>query len=181
MSNDLISRSELKKAFDDYSKTNPNLSGIFEVGKFIIDNAPTVIPDIEEFDKALHKWFEEIDEWEKKNGKTRPQGDLISRSEAEKLGATCLAKRNENGQLEAIISLDNAPTVDCIEFNRAKKLIKQAYQKGKDIRPQGDCNNCDFRKFTEKFVDGVVELMNENDITSFEQLSKMLGKGNDND
>lgn len=38
--------------------------------------------------------------------------DLISRSEAEKLGATCLAKRNENGQLEAIISLDNAPTVE---------------------------------------------------------------------
>ena len=43
-----------------------------------------------------------------------PQGDLISRSEAKKLGATCLAKRNENGQLEAIISLDNAPTVDLI-------------------------------------------------------------------
>ena len=38
--------------------------------------------------------------------------DLISRGEAEKLGATCLARRNENGQLEAIISLDNAPTVD---------------------------------------------------------------------
>lgn len=38
--------------------------------------------------------------------------DLISRSEAEKLGATCLARRNENGQLEAIISLDNAPTVE---------------------------------------------------------------------
>lgn len=67
--------------------------------------------------------------------------DLISRSEAEKLGATCLAKRNENGQLEAIISLDNAPTVDCIEFNRAKELIKQAYQKGKDIRPQGEWIN----------------------------------------
>lgn len=75
MNNDLIRRSELKKAFDDYSKTNPNLSGIFEVGKFIIDNAPTVIPDIEEFDKALHKWFEDIDEWEKKNGKIRPQGE----------------------------------------------------------------------------------------------------------
>ena len=38
--------------------------------------------------------------------------DLISRSEVEKLGATCLARRNENGQLEAIISLDNAPTVE---------------------------------------------------------------------
>lgn len=38
--------------------------------------------------------------------------DLISCSEAKKLGATCLARRNENGQLEAIISLDNAPTVE---------------------------------------------------------------------
>lgn len=34
--------------------------------------------------------------------------------------------------------IDNAPTVDCIEFNRAKELIKQAYQKGKNIRPQGE-------------------------------------------
>lgn len=38
--------------------------------------------------------------------------DLISISEAKKLGATCLARRNENGQLEAIISLDNAETVE---------------------------------------------------------------------
>lgn len=42
-----------------------------------VDNASTVIPDIEEFDKALHKWFEDIDEWEKKNGKIRPQGEWI--------------------------------------------------------------------------------------------------------
>ena len=41
--------------------------------------------------------------------------DLISISEAKKLGATCLARRNENGQLEAIISLDNAPTVEPFE------------------------------------------------------------------
>ena len=39
--------------------------------------------------------------------------------------------------------IDNAPTVDCIEFNRAKKLIKQAYQKGKDIRQAIDCKDCD--------------------------------------
>ena len=42
--------------------------------------------------------------------------DLISRSEAEKLGAMCLARRNENGQLKAIINLDNAPTVIPEEF-----------------------------------------------------------------
>ena len=38
--------------------------------------------------------------------------DLISKNEVKKLGATCLARRNEDGQLEAIISLDLAPTVE---------------------------------------------------------------------
>ncbi len=42
MNNDLISREALKKTFDDYIKANPNVSGVFELGKFIIDNAPTV-------------------------------------------------------------------------------------------------------------------------------------------
>lgn len=46
MNNDLISREALKKKFDDYIKANPNISGIFELGKIIIDNAPTVpLPD----------------------------------------------------------------------------------------------------------------------------------------
>lgn len=40
------------------------------------------------------------------------EGDLISRNYVEKLGATCLARRNENGQLETIISLDNVQTVN---------------------------------------------------------------------
>ena len=39
---DTISRSALIKKFDDYIKANPNVSGVFELGKFIIDNAPTV-------------------------------------------------------------------------------------------------------------------------------------------
>ena len=39
---DLISREALKKKFDDYIKANPNISGVFELGKFIIDNAPTI-------------------------------------------------------------------------------------------------------------------------------------------
>ena len=39
---DLISREALKERFDDYIKANPNISGVFELGKFIIDNAPTV-------------------------------------------------------------------------------------------------------------------------------------------
>ena len=45
MNNDLISRSALKEKFDEYIKANPNVSGVFELGKFIIDNAPTVAVD----------------------------------------------------------------------------------------------------------------------------------------
>ncbi len=45
-------------------------------------------------------------------------------------------------------------------------------------RPQGDCENCDYRKFTEKFfekfVDVFIEVMDKTGITSVEQLSEML-------
>lgn len=90
----------------------------------------------------LYKWIK--DEYDNPNEEVaysaiekgipyEPKGDLISRNEAEKLGATCLAKRNENGQLEAIISLDNAPTVSFMISpdyvtelqNRNKELIRQ--------------------------------------------------------
>lgn len=57
---------------------------------------------------------EQLAEWLKdyKRLLEMPKGDCISRSECEKLGATCLARRNESGELEAIISLDLAPTVE---------------------------------------------------------------------
>lgn len=38
----------------------------------------------------------------------------------------------------------------------------------------GECVNCDYRKFTEKFINGVVEVMEKNGITSVEQLSEIL-------
>ena len=47
----------------------------------------------------------------------------------------------------------------------------------KEERPQGDCENCDFRKFSEKFVDTFVDLMTKNDIASVEQLSEILKGG----
>lgn len=81
MSEDLISREALKKHIAEIFEIEEKIDKKWAMGlKYslkIIDNAPTVIPDIEEFDKALHKWFEEIDEWEKKNGKIRPQGEWI--------------------------------------------------------------------------------------------------------
>lgn len=68
---------------------------------------------------------------------------LISRNEAKKLGATCLARRNENGQLEAIISLDNAPTVPLPDF---KDGYKQAILDGKTnySRPEDNIKETTF-------------------------------------
>ena len=41
--------------------------------------------------------------------------------------------------------IDNAPTVEAVEFEYHSKLIKQAYQKGKDIRAQGEWISVDER------------------------------------
>lgn len=49
---------------------------------------------------------------------------LIDADEVKEMGATCFARRNENGELEAIISIDNAPTVDTDE------IYKKGYHNG---------------------------------------------------
>ena len=46
---------------------------------------------------------------------------------------------------------------------------------------ESKCRDCDFRKFSETFINGIVEVMTKNGIESVEQLSEILGKGNDND
>ena len=80
--------------------------------------------------------------------------DLISISEAKKLGATCLARRNENGQLEAIISLDNAETVD-YTFEEAfqktvceNRLYCPARPQGKWIWRETGSSYCRYGYFT---------------------------------
>ena len=44
-------------------------------------------------------------------------------------------------------------------------------------RPQGECEKCDYRKFTENFIDDVVDWMDRYGITSIEQLSEILKGG----
>lgn len=76
--------------------------------------------------------------------------DLISRSALRNaiLNDSKLDGANVNWEVNRIlVHIDNAPTVDCIEFNRAEELIKQAYQKGKDIRPQGEWIKWNFKTF----------------------------------
>ncbi len=107
--------------------------------------------------------------------------DLISRSELKKA-----IKNLYNETLDGIVKfgiekaykeIENAPIVDLWEMRQ--EATENALKKAEVLykRPQGDCENCDFRKFTEKFVDNVVDLMNENGITSIEQLDEILRGG----
>jgi len=96
--------------------------------------------------------------------------DLISRSEAEKLGATCLAKRNESGQLEAIIGLDNAPTVEpfskwqidfiCAMFDKLQK--EEGYFKRSELEGwlyEICYNNIGGSHIDRAFAEGVEEII----------------------
>lgn len=62
-----------------------------------------------------------------------------------------------------------------------KQAIKENFDIGYEMaknkyeRPQCECEKCVFRKFTETFINGVVDVMNKNGITSVEQLSEILG------
>ena len=37
-----------------------------------------------------------------------------------------------------------------------------------------ECEDCDYRKFTERFIDGVVDVMTKNGISSVEELNRRL-------
>lgn len=45
------------------------------------------------------------------------------------------------------------------------------------VRTKSMCKNCEYREFTETFIDRVVDVMRKNGITSVEQLSKILKGG----
>lgn len=86
-----------------------------------------------------------------------------------------------NKQVVSVKDIDNAPTVEQEVYITGTDydFYIRGYKEGrKDFKhPRSDCENCDFRKFTEKFIDGIVEIMNKNDITSLEQLNKILKGG----
>ncbi len=120
------------------------------------------------------------------NGKPydeRTQGDLISRSYLKNLPFERVIHTDYGETAIPIEEIETAPTVEAPTYTDIIEANKEGYNTARRLyeRSQCYCNNCDFRKFTEKFIGGVVELMKENDITSLELLSEMLGKGNDND
>jgi len=115
---------------------------------------------------------------------TSPKGDLISREWLEDAFDNlcchnckiCRNFRNEDSFYKCAL-LERAPTVDKgYDFGYADGH-GEGYELGKNSRPQGECEKCDFRKFAETFVDAIVEVMNKHGITSVEQLSEMLKGG----
>lgn len=105
--------------------------------------------------------------------------DLISRealrNEVDSWGC------NDYDKYDFLEAIDNAPAVDTFTFDDMKTGLdvgySWGYSTGKCQRPQGDCEKCDYRKFTETFIDGIVDLMSKNGITSIEQLSEILKGG----
>lgn len=69
----LIDADALKKKFDDYIKANPTILGIFEIGKIIIDTAPTVEPYTK--DDMTREYLKGYNACKDMN--ERPQGEWI--------------------------------------------------------------------------------------------------------
>lgn len=74
-------------------------------------------------------------------------------------------------------AIDNAPTVNIPNYGgQAVPDMLQGWRY--DERPQGEhkpeCGDCDYRKFTKRFIDGVVDVMTKNGISSLEELNRRL-------
>ena len=84
-------------------------------------------------------------------------------------------KANNEAILDCISFIDNAPTVNFDKtsfvegFKAGCNFGKEGYEK-----PQGDCQGCEFRKFSEKMITIIVDLMNKYGIVSIEELENML-------
>lgn len=83
--------------------------------------------------------------------------------------------------INTVISIiDNAPTVESeITDQDIKDALKQGFVDGYEMakakyeNSQG-CETCDYRIFTEKFADGIADVMNQYGIKSIEELQKIL-------
>lgn len=160
MNNDLISREALKEQINDVvAKDGDDFSNDLLVGLDmafqIIDNAPTVEERPIRCKDCKHTVLSE-------DGKT-----LIC-CLTMKVGTVRPNFYCGNGEIK-----DSASDSETNYYGVSTALLSQPSAE----RPQSKCENCDFRKFSETFVDGIVYLMNNNDITSIEQLSELLKGG----
>ena len=103
-----------------------------------------------------------------------PTGDCISR---EALKDIAYINKGNFNTVEGIREwIDNAQAVEYTFEEAFQKTVcdNKSYCPS---RQKGDCENCDYRKFSETCVDAVVEVMNEYGITSAEELMQKLKGG----
>ena len=115
-----------------------------------------------------------------------PSGDTISRSALKKeVVGMMINKADDLEEVEFEINAVLASVCEAIDNAQAVEYtFEEAFQKtvcdNKSYCPsrqKGDCENCDYRKFSETCVDAVVEVMNEYGITSAEELMQKLKGG----
>lgn len=105
------------------------------------------------------------------------------------IDADRLIKVIEKAQFEGsgnIMSIINdAPTVDAIPnregYEMYNKGYMSGYERGKEERPQGecDCSDCDYFKFSQSFIENVVKFMTDYNIETVEGLMKELNHINE--
>jgi len=81
---------------------------------------------------------------------------------------------------EAIANLNHIYGIVSPDIQRSLDLAIKALEE----RPQGECEKCTYRIFTEKFSDCISEAMAQYGITSIEELQARLQeemRGNDNE
>ena len=103
--------------------------------------------------------------------------DLISRSALKE----ALKEKFDDFIPEGVYDeINNAPTVEEITNEDIQQAIKEGFANGYEMakekyeRPQGECEKCDYYTFAQAIINGFVELMSKNGITTVEELLETL-------
>lgn len=77
---------------------------------------------------------------------------------------------------------ENEALLIAIQSVRARETVQGVVRTDKNgdlqielLRLQDECKKCEFNKFAQAFIDGVVETMNKHGIKDFDELAKQCG------
>lgn len=101
--------------------------------------------------------------------------DLISRSALLKeVRENKELFESERVYLEGLLL--NAPTVDTYTIEDIQTVREDALILGAKLaqRPQGECKACDYYKLAQSFINGIVEVISKNGLTSIDELLEIL-------
>lgn len=72
--------------------------------------------------------------------------------------------------------INNVPTVDTYTIEDIQTVRENALILGAKLaqRPQGECKACDYYKLAQSFINGIVEVISKNGLTSIDELLEIL-------